>query len=117
MACLKCGKKTRNEQGFCPRCLEVMAEYPVKSDVPIQLPNRSASADSKKPARKRRVLSPEEQLPILRRKVHRLTLLVVALILLLVAAGFLLVKDYFDGEELPVGQNFGQNYSSDQSAD
>ena len=105
MACLKCGKKTKDEQTFCPRCLEVMEGYPVKPDVHIQLPNRSAAA-SKKPARKKRTLPPEEQLPVLRRRVRRLVLAVVALVILLGAAAFLLVKEYFAEEKPPIGQNY-----------
>lgn len=105
MACLKCGKKTKDEQSFCPRCLEVMEQYPVKADVHIQLPNRSAAA-AKKSTRKKRNISAEEQLPVLRRRVRRLVLVAVTLAILLGAAAFLLVKEWLSEEKIPVGQNF-----------
>jgi hypothetical protein len=112
MACLKCGKKTKDEQSFCPRCLEVMEQYPVKKDVHIQLPNRPV-AEAKKAPRKRRPLSAEEQLPILRRKSRRLALAVVALAILLGAAVFLLVKDWFAERILPIGQDFTTEQTQD----
>lgn len=112
MACLKCGKKTKDEQSFCPRCLEVMEQYPVKPDVHIQLPNRPV-AEAKKAPRKRRPLSAEEQLPILRRKSRRLALAVVALTILLGAAAFLLVKDWLTEEVLPIRQNLSSEQTQD----
>ncbi len=112
MACLKCGKKTKDEQSFCPGCLEIMEQYPVKPDVHIQLPNRPV-AEVKKAPRKRRPLSAEEQLPVLRRKLRRLALVVVALAILLGAAAFLLVKDWLTEEVLPIGQNFSSEQTQD----
>ena len=112
MACLKCGKKTKDDQSFCPRCLEVMEQYPVKKDVHIQLPNRPEVTVKKAP-RKRRPLSAEEQLPILRRKSRRLALAVVALAILLGAAAFLLVKDWLTEEVLPIRQNLSSEQTQD----
>ena len=54
----------------------------------------------------KRSLSPEEYIPVLRRRVRRLALIVVALILLLGATVFLLVKERFAQTELPTGQNY-----------
>ena len=112
MACLKCGKKTKDDQSFCPRCLEVMEQYPVKKDVHIQLPNRPEVTVKKAP-RKRRPLSAEEQLPILRRKSRRLALAVVALAILLGAAAFLLMKDWLTEEVLPIRQNLSSEQTQD----
>ena len=91
MACLKCGKKTKDEQSFCPRCLEVMEQYPVKKDVHIQLPNRPAVTASKKSARKRRILSYEEATVLWRKRTRRLAGIVLLLLILLGATVFLLV--------------------------
>ena len=91
MACLKCGKKTRDDQSFCPRCLEVMEQYPVKKDVHIQLPNRPGAAASKKSTRKRRVLSYEEATALWRKRAKRLAAVAFVLLILLGVAVFLLV--------------------------
>ncbi len=110
MSCLKCGKKTTDEQGFCRRCLEVMERYPVNADVHVQLPNRPAAVEVKKTQRKRRVLSPEEQIPVLRKRVRKLALTVVVLAVLLGAAAFLLIKGYLTEEELEIGKNYTFGY-------
>ena len=109
MACLKCGKKTTEEQSFCPACLEIMEAYPVKSDVRVQLPNRAEMAAAKKSGRKRRILSAEEQISILQRRARRLAALALALAILLGAAVMLLIRGYADEEKL----NFGFNYTYD----
>ena len=105
MACLKCGKKTKDEQSFCPRCLEVMENYPVKPEVHSQLPNRPEVIVKKAP-RKRRVLSYEEATVLWRKRTRRLAAAVLVLIILLGAATFLLVKDWLTQEQLPAGQDF-----------
>lgn len=91
MACLKCGKKTKDEQSFCPRCLEVMERYPVKADVHIQLPNRPGVTASKKSTRKRRVLSYEEATTLWRKRAKRLAAVAFVLLIFLGVAVFLLV--------------------------
>ena len=93
MACLKCGKKTKDEQSFCPRCLEVMENYPVKPDVHIQLPNRPEVIVKKAP-RKRRVLSYEEATVLWRKRAKRLAAFAFGLMVLLGVAVFLLVTGH-----------------------
>ena len=105
MACLKCGKKTKDDQSFCPRCLEVMEQYPVKKDVHIQLPNRP-EVTVKKATRKRRVISYEEATVLWRKRARRLAVIVLMLTILLGATVFLLVKDWFAEKVLPVDRDF-----------
>ncbi len=105
MACLKCGKKTKDDQSFCPRCLEVMEQYPVKKDVHIQLPNRP-EVTAKKATRKRRALSYEEATVLWRKRTRWLAALVFLLMLLLGVATFLLAKDWLTQEQPPTGQDF-----------
>lgn len=112
MGCIKCGKKTKDEQTFCPQCLTVMEAYPVKADVHIQLPNRP-DTPVRKAARKKRAIPAEEMVPILRRRLRRLTMIALFLAILLGAALFLLVKDRLAEEKLPTGQN----YSTEESLD
>ena len=108
MACLKCGKKTKDEQVFCTECLEVMEAYPVKRDIHIQLPTRPDASVQKRAARKRRNLTPEEQALLYRAKTRRLTVVVVLLILLLLVAvaGIL----YYSGQVDKLIK-FGANYT------
>ena len=112
MGCIKCGKKTKQDQTFCPQCLKVMEAYPVKADVHVQLPSRPAEP-AKKPARKKRAIPPEEQVAALRRRLRRLALITLALAILLGAAVFQLVKNQLERSALPDGQN----YSTEESAE
>ena len=107
MACIKCGKKTRDEQTFCPQCLEAMDDYPVPADVHVQLPVRLPDS-GKKPGRKRRGPSPEEQVIALRRKLRRTKLVALLLAAALAGAVFLLIHQHYisSGEKKPDGQNF-----------
>jgi len=86
MACMKCGKKTKEDQFFCPECLEVMKAYPVKRDIHIQLPNRPVEPIQKRSAKKRRNLTPEEQVIYLRSRVRKLKYAIALLVILLVIA-------------------------------
>lgn len=110
MACLKCGKKTEDAQVFCPACLAVMEAHPVKNDVHIQLPNRKERILPRRTGRKRRALSPEEQLPLLKKRQNRLIALIVLLALLLSAAVGLLIYTLTAPEELEL--EWGINYST-----
>lgn len=107
MACLKCGKKTKDEQVFCPACLGVMEAYPVKGDAPIQLPNRKEREFSKR-TRKRRPLSEEEQLAVLKKRQKRLIAAVALLLLLLSGAVGLLIYDLIT----PDAPQWGIHYTS-----
>lgn len=105
MDCLKCGKKIDDGQNFCAHCLESMEAYPVKPDVHVQIPNRPVASLLKKP--RRRALSSDELVPILRKKLRRAKLVVVVLILLLglSVAAHLLV------EPTPETSDTGKNYT------
>lgn len=110
MACLKCGKKTKDEQVFCPACMTVMEAHPVKKDVHLQLPNRKERALPKRTGHKRRALSPEEQLSLLKKRQTRLIAVIVLLALLLSAAVGLLIFTLTAPEDLEL--EWGINYST-----
>ena len=106
MLCLKCGKKTENEQVFCPHCLEVMEDYPVRPDVHIQLPTRPAAPAQKKQGRKRRILNTDEQVAYLRGKVRQQWALMAVLALaLLITVGTLLFT-VSKQEDPDIGKNY-----------
>ena len=106
VSCLKCGKETRNEQVFCSQCLAVMERYPVKTDVHIQLPKQTERDLPKKSGKKRRTLSQEEQILILRKRNRRLVAILLAMALLLGAAGYLLVRATVSTEDTELGKNY-----------
>ena len=106
MECLKCGKKTKDEQVFCPRCLESMEAYPVRPDIHIQLPNRPVADTQKKSGKKRRSLSPEEQVVYLRRRSRRLAVLCVALAAVLCVTAAMLTHLVMHPEDVELGKNY-----------
>lgn len=106
MHCVKCGKKTENEQIFCPHCLEVMEAYPVKPDAHIQLPTRSAAPAQKKSGRKRRTLNADEKIAYLRGKVRQQRALMIVLALALLATVGTLLWTVSKQEESNIGKNY-----------
>ena len=108
MACLKCGKKIKDEQAFCAGCLKGMEAYPVKRDIYIQLPNRKPEPSHKRFRRKRPMLPPEEELVYLRSRI-RLQYLALVLLSLALAVALIGLVMYSDAvEEL---KRFGTDYS------
>ena len=87
MNCIKCGTNVPENQVFCDTCLADMEKYPVKPDVTVVLPQRRDASVSKKKSRKRTVPA-EEQLRRVkyRLRLAHLTLTVVFICFLLVAA-------------------------------
>ena len=112
MGCIKCGKKTKGEQTFCPHCLEVMEQYPVPSDVHVQLPTRPAYS-GKKASRKRRPITDEEKVRILHRRLRRMLFVIVILTTLLAGAVYMLLRQ----QETTVDQTTpnGQNFTVDET--
>ena len=113
MTCMKCGVEIPENQVFCDHCLAVMEQYPVKPDAHIHLPKRESLPEAvKKPPKKKRTPTPEEQFSTLRLKVLRLRLLAAILAFLFCVCGALLgLKIY---EDLAVPRT-GLNYTIDTS--
>ena len=84
MSCLKCGQETSENELFCGECLKVMEKYPVKPGIAIQLPHREETASIKRTVtRKKQPLTPEEMVPILKKRFWRMFVIwLVTLILL-----------------------------------
>ena len=108
MNCMKCGVEIQEGCVFCDHCLSVMEQHPVRPGTHIHLPKRAFAEDSpKKPGKKKRVPSPEEQIAALRQKVRRLRLTAVILVFLLcIIAGFLALKIYSDLTTPETGLNY-----------
>ena len=106
MHCIKCGKETKGSDVFCQDCLLVMQTQPVKPGTAVHIPVRPAS---KKPASRKKALSPEEQTAKLRRKMRQLRWTIFALILALaVTTASTLYLLHRQG----VLEDLGKNYST-----
>lgn len=108
MNCMKCGAEIPEGQVFCDHCLSVMDQYPVKPGAHIHLPKRTTASDpAKKPVKKKRVPSPEEQIAALKMKVLRLRLLAVILVFVICVVGsFLGLTLYQNYMESSPGRNY-----------
>jgi len=108
MNCMKCGASIPDGQVFCDHCLSVMDQYPVKPDAHIHLPKReTASEPAKKPVKKKRAPSAEEQIASLRMKVLRLRLLAVVLAFVIcVVTSFLALTLYQQYTASLPGRNY-----------
>ena len=115
MNCLKCGNKTKGDQVFCSHCLEVMETYPVKPDVHVQIPSRRTLPAPKKSWRRRKNLTLEEQIELLRRRVHRLTALTALLAILLGVTAAMLFHTVNNNGELEL--DLGKNYTVESTTD
>ena len=104
--CMRCGRETPGEQCFCEECLLDMERYPVKPGTVIQLPSRRGDAPQRKQSR-RKSISPEEQLKILKRRLRGVCVSLVICLLLLGLAVYSLLRH--TGEDRFA---IGQNYSS-----
>ena len=109
MYCLKCGRDTEDSHIFCSACLRVMEDYPVKPGTPVVLPTRSSMAEEKKPAHRKRTLSPKEQIAKLHKYIRVLAIAVAALAVALSAAVILLFHSL---QAPPVQEDVGRNYTT-----
>lgn len=106
MNCMKCGCEIPEDQVFCDACLEEMHRYPVNPNTPVVLPKRTSSPVTRKVPRKKTV-SPEAQIQILKHRIRLLSVLLVAISLLAGLLVYPAVRYMMDDHFLP-----GQNYKS-----
>lgn len=111
MYCLKCGKETNQSRVFCDRCLEIMEKYPVKSGTAISLPHRETADSLKKAAQRKRNLSAEEQLGMMKKTTRRLIAALAVLSVILALCTGLLIHNLLDRNPEPsaVGRNYTIN--------
>jgi len=116
MNCMKCGIEIPENQVFCDHCLALMQKHPIKPGVHIHLPKRAvADSEQKKTPKKKRTLSPEEQISALKLKILRMRLTIVILAFVVcVVSGLLVLKIYNTQNTSPTT---GRNYTIDTSMD
>ena len=108
MNCMKCGREIEDSQIFCPKCLEIMEKYPVKTDVVIKIPVQP-DPSAKKAQPRKKVRTPEEQVLLLKRRNRWLTATVCFLLAVSVALAFLSIDVL---RQLDIQRLLGQNYST-----
>ena len=108
MNCLKCGREIEESQTFCPKCLELMENYPVKPDIIIKLPRRQDPPVKKSQPRKK-TRSPEEQVQRLKKR-SRWQIAIICFLLAVILCLSVLSIDVI--RQLDVQRLLGQNYST-----
>lgn len=109
MYCLKCGKETTESHVFCDRCLDTMEKYPVKPETAVHLPHREMSVPVKKAPQRKRKLTAEEQVSMLKKTTRRLIAAVAVLCVILGLTTGLLVHNLLNRK--PVTTVVGRNYT------
>lgn len=102
--CLKCGVDIPEGQVFCDSCREAMAQYPVRSNVLIQLP--PSRTYGKRPPVKR---GPSDAERIHRLRMQKMRMgIVIAVLSAIIVAGGVLAWFHLKQDQKPVT---GQNYT------
>jgi len=104
MNCMKCGRETAGEQAFCEECLEEMRRYPVKPGTVVLLPTRREVHVPKKQT-KRRTLSPEEQIVILKQRVRVFGIALIVCIVMVLALAYPALR-HLQEDHFKIGQNW-----------
>ena len=108
MNCMKCGREISEGQAFCEECLKIMDEYPVRPGTYVRIPPSKDCEDVKQPRRKKE-LTPEEQIVRLQNQVHWLSVAVVALLATSILLSLFLLRGFLTPEEeqlSPMARNY-----------
>lgn len=106
MNCMKCGREVESEQVFCEACLLEMKKYPVSPNAAVHLPIRPKSASARKAQSRRRGVSPEEQVKVLKKRVWVLAGALTVSIVLILALLHPAVNYFLKNYHLRPGQNY-----------
>ena len=110
MNCMKCGAETKSDAVFCRECLEHMERHPIPENMLVYVPTeKDRVAAVKKSTVAHPVISTEDQLKRLHRKVEILRLL---LILFMGATLFFGVLSVETLHELKLTNLIGKNYTA-----
>lgn len=105
LGCLKCGRDTVSEQVFCLDCLAEMEKFPVRPGTVVQLPIRKDTASVKKTASRKRSVSPEEQVKLLKKRCRTLFILLVVVTVIAVSLAVPAVEHLMENN-FKIGQNY-----------
>ena len=104
MRCLKCGVEIQEPEVFCDDCKAVMAQYPVRPDAVVHIPERPA-IQAEKPQKKRKQIY-ADYIRALRRAIKLLTGAVITLVLIVCLLGFMLYQQLQNDQRPIIGQNY-----------
>ena len=107
--CMKCGCETKDDAVFCEECLDHMERHPVPPNTLVYVPSEKDRAAVKKHSPVRAVMTAEEQIKRLNKRVHTLGLL---LALALGAAVFFGLLSADTLHELSMTNLIGKNYTA-----
>ncbi len=110
MNCLKCGKETQNNDVFCESCLQSAKAAPVRPGTAIHLPQREAPSQEKKPAPRRHIPTPAEQILQLRGTIRWLSIVVAVLSVVLCLTAAMLIHTLTTPAD--TGADLGRNYTT-----
>ena len=109
MNCMKCGRETKDDAVFCEECLEHMARHPVPANTLVYVPSEKDRAAVKKHSASHPVVvSAEDQIKRLNKRVHTLSLFLAVALGAVVFFGLLSVDAL---HELSVADFMGKNYT------
>ena len=111
MQCMKCGRETEANQVFCPVCLASMEKSPVKPGTPVTIPKRPQKVYTAPVKRE----NPDEIILKLRRVIHILICVVLALVIVLGVSVGILIYHFQSTDHNGFG--IGQNYSTEAAED
>ena len=106
MYCMRCGRELENDQTFCHDCLADMEKCPVPPGTPVHLPNRREQNGLRSAMPRRRKLTPEEQIRVLKKHIRNLIIALVVTVALLLAALHPTVQYFRRSYYLRPGQNY-----------
>ena len=106
---MKCGCETKGDAVFCEECLDHMERHPVPPNTLVYVPSEKDRAAVKKHSPVRAVMTAEEQIKRLNKRVHTLGLL---LALALGAAVFFGLLSADTLHELSMTNLIGKNYTA-----
>ena len=106
MGCLCCGRSVAEGHAFCDDCQARMEQYPVKPGTAIHLPRRSAPVATKKRSRRKRQISQEEQIALLKKALRQARVFLVLVTVVLCLAVGMLFYQTFQPEDSIIGRNY-----------
>ena len=109
MNCMKCGRETAGDAVFCSDCLEHMEHHPVPANTLVYVPTEKDRAAVKKHSTIRPVITAEDQIKRLNKRLHVMGLLFA---LAFGAAVFLGLLSLDTLHELNVSNLIGKNYTA-----
>ena len=108
--CMKCGREIKSDAVFCQQCLDHMEKYPISEHTLVYVPTeKDRVASVKKNTVAHPVVSPEDQVKRLHRKVEVLRLLVILFMAASLFFGILSVETL---HELKLTNLIGKNYTT-----